>query len=334
MSTFRVHHTKKGRESHSLVRITVPLFSVFPTRLPTGSGRYEVAPGVVLAKLDARESQRVQKATWGMPDPPEWRLELHDYKAAICEVRDPWSSEVTGFAISEEDRKEVKKDFALMACTLREPPAFAGVAFDKQNGDVWRRVGTVAMFGGSIARNTRLRFDRLVTWARLRENWPKDCGDDLLLALDFYYDSIVDARNGNYGKALVGAVIAFEIMLIGDLQNELRHRMSQRGALLVAFDDDARRVYNSLSESYKIRSKLFHRGREPQEQAVIWLQQYLMRAIPSMAKLATLVGSHDNAIRVLDDAAFHKAPELHRVLQSDKWWSFVDVPSITPPGGR
>ncbi len=55
----------------------------------------------MLAELDRVESDRVSRAV-GAGLFSQWRLEFHDYEADFCEVRDPDSGRVTGFAISEE----------------------------------------------------------------------------------------------------------------------------------------------------------------------------------------------------------------------------------------
>ncbi len=136
----------------------------------------------------------------------------------------------------------MRREFALLALTLREPPAVAGVAFDRYDGATWRRMDALRLVSwGSHRRYTHLNLQRLQTWAELRTHWPQTAF--LQLALEFYYDSIVDAREKVYYKALSTAAIAFEILLAGDLRTELSHRMSQRGALLVASGADAQRIY-------------------------------------------------------------------------------------------
>jgi hypothetical protein len=63
----------------------------------------------------------------------------------------------------------------------------------------------------------------------------------------------------------------------------------------------------------------------PSSEVVIRLQQFLMRAIPSMARLIELTGSHAAAIQALDRAPYVRSPELEGVLEADGWWNFVDV---------
>ncbi len=63
---------------------------------------------------------------------------------------------------------------------------------------------------------------------------------------------------------------------------------------------------------------------------MVWLQQYLMRALPSMAKLVAETGNHAKAIAALDQSAFVSVPSVAQLLEQPQWWSYVDVAALTP----
>jgi hypothetical protein len=199
------------------------------------------------------------------------------------------------------------------------------VVYDKWDEDRWVRDRWVPAWGGFYRlKYSYLPITRMETWSRLIEAWPHGFSASIEQSLSFYYQSVID-RPEHPAKGLTGAAIAFESLLGRGLDQELRHRLSQRGALLVARGAEAREVYRLLKGWYDDRSKLVHDAVVPTAELVVRFQQFLMRAIPSMVRLTQLAGSHENAIRALDEASFDGSAQLDGLFDENGWWSFVDL---------
>jgi len=302
--------------------MTVPLFRTWfndehGARL---TRRYEVAPTVVLAPLDEAEQQRIcdSLVLTVNDDRPYYRLELHDVELTGSPHADTYG---------EASVIELETVLGLLSCVVRLAPTWPTAVFDEHDGTRWVRRGWAFVRGGfetRMAPPSTIPWSRLESWSDLVTNWPPANVERVELALGFYYRSVIDRPTAPY-KALASAAIAFEILLGGQLQLELSHRMSTRGALLVE-RDKPEEVYRLLKSWYGMRSKLVHQGERPSHEKVIRFQQFLMRAIPSMARLTQSLGSYNRAIEALDLAPFRRQEELDGLFTDEPaWWRRVDV---------
>lgn len=311
------------------VRVSVPLLntgmSVEPGKVWTG--RFQVAPDVWLASLDDQETQRILTAS-GLAHTPmnACRLELHNVTIAFdpVEERSPGGPGRSSF-VDIRPVLRVETILGLLSLCVRMAPAWPGVVYDVQGQKSWVRDAAVYAWGGFYrGKYSYLPMGRLRTWARLVEAWPHHVTDTVDQALGYYYQSIVD-RPEHPAKGLTSAAIAFESLLGRGLQQELSHRLSNRAALLVARGSEAREISSIVKRWYTIRSKLVHDAVTPDPADVVHFQQFLMRAIPSMARLIQLTGSHQNAIAALDDAPYERSGQLDSLFEPDGWWNYVDV---------
>lgn len=295
------------------VRLTVPIFHAdFEIE-----ARHEVNGLVTIARLNDEEAIRIARS-WGEEgNPPQVRMEICPFV-----VPEDWR------AAEKMAMEAVRRAFSLLALSYRDAPLWRSILMDERR-EVWTRREWAWTWGGGIGSPTwigKVPRERLRTWGRLLDNWPLLGFDDRLnLALDYYYDSVID-RGIHPNKAMVSAAIAMEALLGERTTTELRYRLAQRGALLTADGENAIRLAQLLGDWYVVRSKLLHsRIRAPQD-VVTKLQQFLMRAIPSLAHLRNLAGSYAAAIDILDAAPFQRSPLLQELFASGGWWSFVDVP--------
>lgn len=287
------------------LRLVLALFDVFVRDSPT-EGRLQVAPNVVLASLNEAEGARVAERT-GERHPARWRLEIYG---------------VQGGPKSYADL--VRHHLQMLSLAVRVAPRNYGANVDTFDGEHWVRArGTVSRPSGARRGLSNLRLDRLETWGRLLTERPRpSTWKGMELALSSYYDSIVARQEGQFNGSFLAASMAFEILLGPGLREELRYRLSVRGALLVAQEEAARSVFRWLRSCYDMRSSLIHAGVSPAHEDLIRLQQYLMRAIPTMLALSQLLDGHERAVQVLDDAAFTRAGELDQ-LMGNGWWAYV-----------
>lgn len=290
-------------------RLIAPLFNTgvtgdAPTRLAVGER-------VVLAQLGDDEATRVARAT-GELRSPSVRLEVHGFTR---QPSDP-------FGI-------VQHYLRLLALVVRMSPRHHGVVIDCYDGQVWRRVGFQGagyLTAGSTGKYSYLPASRLTDgWAALIDAWPvagaaRDKG--IYRAVEAYHDSVTERRNTSSVKALLTSAVAFELLLGPGIHEQLRYRMSTRGALLVASGDDAHSISRWLRKYYDARSSLVHAGQEPSTEVVDQIHQYLMRALPAMLRLSQLTGSHKQAVETLDAAPYGRPPALDSILE-DGWWSSV-----------
>src|SRR5205807_310304 len=108
----------------------------------------------------------------------------------------------------------------------------------------------------------------------------------------------------------------------------LSYRLCLRATMLVARGSAASSVFRRLRVLYARRSRLVHKGDSADFESVTHLQQYLMCAVPSMARLSSLAGGYTSAIQLLDGAAFARDPVLEELFDFAGWWSYVDVPTV------
>ena len=171
-------------------------------------------------------------------------------------------------------------------------------------------------------------YERVTAWADLVRNWPRQVPgiENIERSLMFFQRSVAENRAYSY-RALLDASIAFELLLGGSSQRGgLTERLATRGAILVEVDDTVA-VYERLRALYGLRSKLVHGGEDPEESEVVRLQQFMMRALPTMARLAELTGSYAAAVKSLDQASLKRPPVLDELFVGDGWWDRVDVPT-------
>lgn len=302
------------------VRVVVPLFDTSFVGFDdiAKGGRLQVTPWIVLAALNDEEGERVRGALleeWS----PRYRLELHDVEA----VYDPEDR----YFLDPRVVDQVERTLGLLSCVVRLAPRWPTVVCDIRDGNRWVRANWVPAYGGSSPlRHSAIPASRLRTWSTLLTNWPSsDLVSRVDLALGFYYQSIIDRPEEPY-KALASAAISFETLLGGQIREELTHRMSQRGALLVESGQRSMEVYSRVKGWYGTRSRLVHAGVMPTDEPVIRLQQFLMRAIPSMARLCSSTGAYQSAVQALDDAAFYPHSARNALFEDDpSWWRYVNV---------
>ncbi len=301
------------------LRITVPLFETYFARDGvTLDGRFEVVPGVVVARLDAEESERVRDSLLE-PGFPEFRLEIYGFRAS------------QGAAPVPRDQIEdvVRRAFALLCCVIRATPRWPSVVLDRHDGQSWQRVewldlsGGIAPFGSYGA--WKIPEPRIASWGEVLAHFPTLGRFPALdLALEYFYDSVVD-RKAHPHKAFMSASTAHEVLLGPREGLPIRKTLSKRGAALTAPPSQSAEMQKLIGEWYVQRSKLVHEGRRPTEEEAVRHQQYLMRAIPAMAALAHHHDDYDAALAALDSAADSQESLPEGFTESGQWWSKVDV---------
>lgn len=312
------------------VRVSVPLLNTGITAEPgrLWAGRMKVAPGVWLATLDEAETRRVLTAAgFAHTTANVCRLELHDVDIAFEPLvnRGPAVPASRSSFVDIRPVWHVETILGLLSLAVRMAPTWPSVVYDVRQEGSWVRETWVPAWGGFYGgRYSYLPMERLGTWGRLVEAWPHHLTATVEQSLAYYYQSIID-RPEHPDKALTSAAIAFESLLGFGLQQELVHRLSQRAALLVAQGTEAKEIYSIVKQWYKVRSKLIHEAVSPDTVTVVRFQQYLMRAIPSMARLIELTGSHRAALTVLDDAAYDRSEHLDALFEPGSWWNYCDV---------
>ncbi len=269
---------------------------------------------MVLAKLNRRESDRVSRSL-ANPYAGGWRIEMFG-----IESNDP--SEVAEI---------VKRRFALLSCTQRLAPTYHAV-LDRYDADHGQWVRVVPLWGGAGARQASLSDSRLDRWGELVAAWPVETGERIYISLDFFRESIIERQSGSLPKALLTLAVAFEALIGDGLDGEITYRLCQRASLLVTSGDNAVRTMARIKKLYGARSRLVHDGKTPTLETVTHLQQYMMRAIPSLARLSEACGGIKPALTVLDRAPFERDSRLDALvaLGEESWWSKVDV--VTIPG--
>jgi hypothetical protein len=255
------------------------------------------------------------------------RLELHNvdiaFEPAVRRSEGGQARQTTFVDI--RPTKRVATMLGLLSLCVRMAPTWPAVVYDRPGETSWVRDSWGFGSGGFYReRYSYLPMERLRTWGRLIEAWPHHVTATVDQSLGYYYQSIVD-RPDSPARGLTSAAIAFESLLGRGLQQELSHRLSQRAALLVARGSEARKVYSVVKGWYDLRSKLVHDAVSPDAAAVVRFQQFLMRAIPSLARLIELTGSHKDALAILDDAPYVRSVHLDSLFEADGWWNYVDV---------
>lgn len=293
------------------LRATVPLYAtwVIDSGALEVSGRFQIGPEVILARLNASESERIRRYWAGRLPPPAWRLEVHGVDA----------SNLAGVELS------VRRAIAQLSLAVRVSPWWVAIAVDRWNGTNWVRLGSCGT-GGGVEGTTHIPVERLKTANVLRQRWRGNLPNQVWQSLDYYHESVLELWRVHLGKALLMASISFESLLGGGLSSELSYRLALRGALLVATGDDTTLVHKRLRSIYGRRSKVVHEAQDADFATVTHLQQYLMRALPSMVELLNSAGGYEKAIALIDESVFAVQPELMALMDaSPDWWSYVDV---------
>jgi Apea-like HEPN len=304
---------------HSL-RVTVPLFNTWLEDDGTDS-LVDLGRGARIVKLHDREKRRICEY-WGLE--PEWaavdwRLEVHNLAHGDLEAR----------------AREVLDQMTLV---VREPAQWRSFALDRYEGGVWTRRGVSWASFEVQQKLTNLPLERLETLRVLRQNMPDIIDEQTRLAMSFYAESVRELWASDRQKALVLAAIALECLLGDAGRDGLTTKFATRGTHLVCQGDGATELFGRLRKIYAARSNVVHRGRPADFSAVTHLQQFLMRAIPSMMKLCADTGGHTNALAALDSASFVPTPSVAALMGQGSWWSFVDaaacVARVVPPDWR
>lgn len=310
------------------------------------AGRTELAEGVVLAELTAREAERVRSNHAhfsGALSTPMFRLE-------VFVEADP-SREGT----MAEAR--VKQVLQLLACSANIVPLWMSIPIDRFSVDrgcwvrsslrdvaggcrvanLWGRHSAIASFFGyhdySPDAYWRVNATQLARWSALIQNWPLPSREKRIdVALDYLAQAVVDLLVDER-RAVLSAAISFEA-LFGQKAPEIRHRTSQRVAQLLSQGAEAVHLYAKAKTWYEARSKLVHAGVAPEPHITTEFVTHLRASVPAMLRLTKLAGGHERALEALDAACFEAPPELVtiRTATKDAWWAFALAPlSGQPP---
>lgn len=305
------HNAREGD-----TRITVPIPSAF---LTTDDGylleypfRMVLAPGYEIALLDEKEEERLSDGPYKI------------FAGFRLEIFGEASSDGLDF---EDDQEHARLEeiitnaLSLLSLCVRGYFSAPYAVVDRYDGNVWRRNEYIKTQGASYdLRASHVPVSRLETWSNLIRHWPREPDDVLTLALRYYSESLLDRNQGNYGRAMVSAAIATEI-LFGERGGELTLRISTRAAHLIERGARAFKVQKVIKELYKERSSVVHTGRGGNKDSIDIWHQFLMRAIPSVAAWGGPVGQLQAA---LDEASFRRRDSLDELLDEDGWWNFCD----------
>jgi hypothetical protein len=167
-------------------------------------GRREIAPNVVVARLDEAEALRVQGSLFDSWE-PDYRLEIHGYQIPLA----------GDYLLDVEE--VVRRAFALLCCVVRATPRWPSIVIDHHGGASWRRFdwvhasGGIAPFGSSGV--WRIPIERMESWGELLTRFPaRESFPRLDIALDYFYDSVTD-RKLHPHKAYMSAATAHEVLL-------------------------------------------------------------------------------------------------------------------------
>jgi len=312
--------------TNGLTRVTVPLTNRYIDSEEghwsiTEPKRFNITKDVVFAQVTSSERERLKG--YGHENVC-CRLEIFDVLADF----NPWGNDPhqhTGPAI---DR--VNHVLGLLSLVVRF--SFSGYLanLDRYDGDQWRREWPLwtEWTDGRHQGFVGIPEDRLVTWGKLLDNWPANPDPRLTLALRYYLESIRDREDRNYPRAMIAAGIATEV-LFGDTEPELSYRIGLRAAHLVARSEGAILVQQAIRRLYRGRSKAVHRGAAADLADVALWQQFLMRAIPSVAAFQNDVGTLGQLNPDLSAANFVRSGALDKLLDAeDGWWRFCDFPAL------
>lgn len=307
--------------------MTVPLHGVIVDALgsPIPPQRLAITPRDFHVVLDENEVERLLKANG---EDLYTRLELFDVLPDDWDSFDYWTEDYPHISDRPNslaaESVHVRLAFLLgcQALICRKPLTPFQVLVDRFDGTHWQR--ETHLRAGSNAPGdvyAELPLDRVGTWSALVSGLA-DVDTQIMLALDFYRESVADSRHRHYDRAFLQAAIALEILLSGS-HSEITHRVGQRAAFLVSSHPDRRPlVYKTIKDLYGARSKLVHAGARVTPDQCATLQQFLMAAIPRMAATRLPVS---NARTALDDYGFGvPVPELTEVIDKEGWWSYCD----------
>ncbi|QKW20480.1 hypothetical protein HUT16_16645 [Kitasatospora sp. NA04385] len=276
-----------------------------PQRIPLGG---EMA----MVRLEKDEEDRVAYSIYNRYF-GGWRLEIHN----VPDRPAAWLLEFS------------RRKISLLCCAERVAPGFSAV-LDRYNGEHWERVKWLGMIKG--ARHSFISSSRLSAWGEICESWPSPTPDKRIsVALDFFRESVYERQDRNFSNSLLLLAVAYESLLGDGLQGDLTFRLSQRGALLTSKGEPSYKVAKRLKSIYASRSRLVHNGKEPDIADITRLQQFMMRAIPSIARLSSTCSSYKGALEALDSAPFFRIPEIDDLFSPEGesgWWEKVDIPAI------
>lgn len=309
-------------QSRPSFRLTVPLFDTSFTERPSGpelDGRTEVAPDIVIARLDEDERARIlRESPRNGGSAPIHRLEIH-------------IGGLIGQAITEAQAEEiVRRTLGLLSCTVRFAPRWHVIWIDRHEGDHWIRERRINHSAGGSARHSYVPLERIRTWGRLLQHWPLlGLGPVPELALHLYAESVA-VRQTNSGKAFLLATVARECLL-GSLSHD--EDRTRRGVALTLADNQSPALAKVMGSWNSARDSYLGRGQEPPREMLVPIHRFLMRALPSTARLMAAVGGdHSFALEWLD--ALGPSSQNHPLAREggDRWWDYVPLGSILENG--
>ena len=302
------------------LRLAVPLFDTSFTNAERRlvGGRTEVAPGVVVARLTEEESQRMRRALARPESPPQplWRLEIH---MAPLAGRGPTDAQMVSI---------IRRTMALLSCAVRFAPRWHMAFLDRHNGEVWVRERHLHLGAGGSERHSYVPIDRVRTWGQLLRHWSLLGLDPVVdLALDLFYDSVAE-RQIRPDRAFFAAVTAVDVLL-GCAASPESERRIQRAAVLLLAGAKTDELAATMQSWEHARQEYLRRGISPNPELLVGLHRFLMRGLPSMARLMAMVGGYTNASAGLD--VINNPPDDNHPLMADdgdRWWDYVDLDSI------
>jgi len=130
------------------------------------------------------------------------------------------------------------------------------------------------------------------------------------LALDLFYDSVAE-RQTRPDRAFLGATTAVDVLLGCVTSPESERRVSRAAVLLLAGAQTDALAAQMHSWEHGRREYL-RRGTAPDPELLVGLHRFLMRGLPSMARLMALVGGYRNATAGLD--VIKNPPDINHPL--------------------
>jgi len=217
---------------------------------------------------------------------------------------------------------------ALLSCAVRFAPRWHMSFLDHHNGEVWVRERHLQLGAGGSELHSYVPLDRARTWGQLLRRWPLLGLDPVVdLALDLFYDSVAE-RQTRPDRAFLGATTAVDVLL-GCVTSPESDRRIPRAAVLLLAGTQTDVLAAKMHSWEHARQEYLRRGIAPDPEILVGLHRFLMRGLPSMARLMALVGGYRNATAGLD--VINNPPDINHPLMGDdgdRWWDYVDLDSI------
>jgi hypothetical protein len=223
----------------------------------------------------------------------------------------------------------VRRILGLLTCTVRFAPGWHQIHVDRWIDGTWCEVETFTFRGREPFLPSFVPEERMHTWSRLLEHWPLLGLDPVVdRALDLHYESI-ELRRSRPTAAFLLALTATEALLSASLVSDAEHETAVRRAVTLLGGEHADALGQTIGLWRDAQRLLVQRGIESEERSLLGLQRFLMRALPTMARVLLHVGrDHSHAIGWLDATSDDPA-RLHLRQNVDQpWWDYLPVTAI------